>query len=93
MGTRLLYSLLTSCPMVSVGAHEKSRVQNLHLVHARRGRGSGVTSPKPWASSRSMERPMKSLIPYMYTLFRSQVRVEMVLTAESGLAQGYLLIM
>ena len=36
---------------------------------------------------------MKSLISYMYTLFRSQVRVEMVLTAESGLAQGYLLIM
>ena len=50
MGTRLLYSLLTSCPMVSVGAHEKSRVQNLHLVHARRGRGSGVTSPETLAS-------------------------------------------
>ena len=37
VGTRLLYSLFTSCPLVSVGAHEKSRAQSLNLVHARRG--------------------------------------------------------
>ena len=47
-------------------------------------KGSDITSPKPWASSRSVERPMKSQIGVCRNNVEARVSTSIILLKVTG---------